>query len=112
MAPRRVIIRESEFKSMSKLQRGDAKFVPFTKDYFAKRATYFFLKGKKYLADQYNHYEYPMHMIGILTNFVLHKQNYSYWLIRYNDAGEMVIRAGLRQPESRLGFINRAGSIK
>jgi hypothetical protein len=24
--------------------------------------------------------------------------------IRYNDAGEMTVRAGLRQPESRLGL--------
>ncbi len=80
-------------------------FTPLTREYFERRSTYFALKGKQYLADQYAHYEYPANMLGRLTSFKLHNTQYPYWLVRYNDLGEMVIRAGIRQPESRMGFL-------
>lgn len=108
MPKRRVIIRESDFdkleKSLSKeYQR--ITFTPLTRNYFEKRVTFYALKGKSYLADQYAHYEYPANMLGRLTGFKLHSTQYPFWLVKYNDQGEMVIRAGLRQPESRLGFV-------
>ena len=108
MAKRRVIIRESDFdkylKSLSKDYQS-VSFTPLTKNYFEKRATYFALKNKSYLADQYAHYEYPANMLGRLTGFKLHNYNYPRWLVKYADNGNMVIRAGLRQPESNLGFV-------
>lgn len=108
MAKRRVIIRESDFDKYSKSLSKDyqsVSFTPLTKNYFEKRATYFALKNKNYLADQYAHYEYPANMLGRLTGFKLHNYNYPRWLVRYADNGDMVIRAGLRQPESNLGFV-------
>jgi hypothetical protein len=44
-------------------------------------------------------------MLGRLTGFNLHNRQYPFWLVKYNEAGHMVIRAGLRQPESNLGFV-------
>ena len=108
MAKRRVIIRESDFDKYSKSLSKDyqsVSFTPLTKNYFEKRATYFALKNKSYLADQYAHYEYPANMLGRLTGFKLHNYNYPRWLVKYADNGNMVIRAGLRQPESNLGFV-------
>jgi len=108
MAKRRVIIRESDFDKYSKSLSKDyqsVSFTPLTKNYFEKRATYFALKNKSYLADQYAHYEYPANMLGRLTGFKLHNYNYPRWLVKYADNGDMVIRAGLRQPESNLGFV-------
>jgi hypothetical protein len=108
MAKRRLIIRESDFEKFSKSLKKDyqsVSFTPLTKQYFEKRATYFALKSKQYLADQYAHYEYPANMLGRLTGFNLHNRQYPFWLVKYNEAGHMVIRAGLRQPESNLGFV-------
>ena len=108
MAKRRIIIRELDMDKLSKkfIQSYERiSFTPLNRDYFERRSTYFALKGKQYLADQYAHYEYPANMLGRLTAFKLHNAQYPYWLVRYNDQGEMLIRAGLRQPESRVGFI-------
>lgn len=108
MAKRRVIIRKSDFEKYSKSlikNYQSVSFTPLTKNYFEKRATYFALKNKSYLADQYAHYEYPANMLKRLTGFRLYNYNYPLWLVRYTDNGDMVIRAGLRQPESNLGFV-------
>jgi hypothetical protein len=43
-------------------------------------------------------------MLQRITNIPLWSGDYRRWLVRYNESGEMVIRAGLRQPESRLGL--------
>jgi len=43
-------------------------------------------------------------MIRRITNIPLFSADYLNWLIRYNDSGEMTVRAGIRQPESRLGL--------
>lgn len=115
MAKRRLIIRESDF---DKLQKQFAKqcqqvtFTPFTKGYFEKRVTYYALKGKAYLADQFAHYEYPANMLGRLTGFKLHNRQYPSWLVKYNSNDEMTIKAGLRQPESRLGFVTLVDKAK
>lgn len=108
MAKRRVIIREADFEKLPKSEKAkyqNVTFVPLTKNYFEKRATYFALKDKKYLADQYAHYEYPANMLGRLTGFKLYNRQYPFYLVKYNDDGVMVMRAGLRQPESRVGYL-------
>jgi hypothetical protein len=108
MAKRRVIIREIDLEKDKKRLAKDYQrvdFTPFTRSYFERRVTYFALKGKLYLADQYAHYEYPANMLGRFTSFKLHDRRYPAWLVRYNEQGEMCIRAGLRQPESRLGYL-------
>lgn len=103
---KRQIIREKDYLRLTKdiTDRYDIKFTPFTKSYFEKRATLFYMKNKKYLGDQYSHYDYPKEMIGKLTGMHVWDCKYMGWLIRYNDQGEMVIRAGIRHPESRLGL--------
>lgn len=112
MAKRRVIIREDDFNRLSKDKKAASSFTPFTKAYFEKRATFYSLKDKKYLADQYGLNDYPSVMLGKLTHFKLHRASYVYWLVKYNDAGEMVIRAGLRQPESKVGYMTITGDDK
>lgn len=100
------IVRESDIKKLPADVRKayDITFKPFTKEYFERRTTWFYLKGKKYLGDQYAMSDYPKDMLQRITNIPLFSTEYLRWLIRYNDSGEMVIRAGLRQPESRLGL--------
>lgn len=100
------IIRESVIKKLPADVRKnyDITFKPLTKEYFERRTTWFYLKNKKYLGDQYAMHDYPKDMLQRITNIPLYSTDYLRWLIRYNDTGEMVIRAGLRQPESRLGL--------
>lgn len=108
MPKRRIIIRESDFDLLKKKlakEYQQVTFTPLTKNYFEKRVTYYALKGKGYLADQFAHYEYPANMLGRLTGFKLHDRRYPVWLVRYNSSGEMAVKASLRQPESRVGFI-------
>ena len=108
MAKRRIIIRELDYQKNRKKfekQYQRVEFTPFNRLFFERRVTYYALKGKSYLADQYAHYEYPANMLGRFTSFNLHDRRYLYWLVRYNDQGEMLIRAGLRQPESRVGYL-------
>lgn len=108
MLKRRLIIRELDLeKERKKLEKQyqRVEFTPFTQSFFERRVTYYALKGKSYLADQYAHYEYPANMLNRFTSFKLHDGRYPRWLVRYNNQGEMVIRAGLRQPESRLGYL-------
>ena len=100
------IIRESDIKKLPADVRKayDVTFKPLSKDYFERRTTWFYLKGKKYLGDQYAMHDYPKDMLKRITNIPLYSTDYLNWLVRYNDAGEMTVRAGLRQPESRLGL--------
>ena len=100
------IIRESDIKKLPADVRKayDVAFKPFTKEYFERRATFFYLKGKKYLGDQYALSDYPKDMLRRITNIPLYSTDYLNWLVRYNDADEMTVRAGMRQPESRLGL--------
>jgi len=100
------IIRESDIKKLPADVRKayDVTFKPLTKDYFERRTTWFYLKGKKYIGDQYAMSDYPKDMLRRITNIPLYSTDYLNWLIRYNEAGEMVVRAGMRQPESRLGL--------
>lgn len=100
------IIRESDIKKLPAAVRKqyDVRFKPLTRDYFERRTTWFYLKGKKYLGDQYAMYEYPKDMLMRITNIPLFTTDYLNWLIKYDDNDELVIRAGLRQPESRLGL--------
>ena len=100
------IIRESDIKKLpADVRRAyDVTFKPVTKDYFERRTTWFYLKGKKYLGDQYALSDYPKDMLQRITNIPLYSTDYLRWLVRYNDAGEMTVRAGMRQPESRLGL--------
>jgi hypothetical protein len=108
MPKRREIIRELEIAKFPKRTRDQYEsiiFTPLTRGYFEKRITYFALKGKSYLADQYALYEYPNFMLQRFTQLKLHDRRYPHWLIKYNEHDELVIRAGLRQPESRLGLV-------
>lgn len=100
------IMRESDIKKLPVTVRKhyDVSFKPLTRDYFERRTTWFYLKGKKYLGDQYAMYEYPKDMLKRITNIPLFTTDYLNWLVKYNDADELTIRAGLRQPESRLGL--------
>lgn len=100
------IIRESDIKKLPADVRKnyDVTFKPLTKEYFERRTTFFYLKGKKYLGDQYALSDYPKDMLQRITNIPLFTTDYLRWLIRYNDQGEMTVRAGMRQPESRLGL--------
>lgn len=108
MAKRRIIIRESDFKSLRKsdLSKYESyEFKPFTRSFFDRRATYYALKSKQaYLADQYALAEWPHLMIGKLTQFKLHDRRYPSWMLRWQGE-ELLIRAGLRQPESVLGYL-------
>jgi hypothetical protein len=100
------VIRESDIKKLPADVRKayDVTFKPLTKEYFERRTTFFYLKGKKYLGDQYALSDYPKDMLRRITNIPLYSTDYLNWLIRYNDTGEMTVRAGMRQPESRLGL--------
>lgn len=103
---KRQIIRESEYKTLPKriTEQYNITFTPFTKTYFERRAAFFYLKGKKYLGDQYSHHEYPKEMLSKLTGVHMWDRRYRGWLIKYNQEGEMTIKASLRQPESRVGL--------
>ena len=108
MAKRRIIIREYDYdKVLKELEKAydSVSFAPLKKEYFERRATYFALKGKQYLADQYSFYEYPNSMLSRLTNVKLHNRNYPTWLVKFDADDYLTIRAGLRQPESRLGLM-------
>lgn len=100
------IMRESDIKKLPVAVRKqyDVTFKPLTRDYFERRTTWFYLKGKKYLGDQYAMHEYPKDMLRRITNIPLFTTDYLNWLVKYNKEDELVIRAGLRQPESRLGL--------
>lgn len=101
------IIREYDFKKLGAgLKKDyDITFKPLDKGYFEKRTTFFYMKGKKYLGDQYALSDYPSAMLRRLTNIPLWDSNYPHWLIKYDDQNQLQIRAGLRQPESRLGLV-------
>ena len=103
---KRQLMRESDFNKLPKiiLSRYDVKFTPFTRDYFARRTTWYYMKGIKYVGDQYAHYEYPQHLLKRLTGVHWYNGNQREYLYKYNEAGELVVRAGLRQPESRFGL--------
>jgi hypothetical protein len=100
------IIRESDIKKLPADVRKayDVSFKPLTKEYFERRTTFFYLKNKKYLGDQYALSDYPKDMLQRITNIPLFSTDYLRWLVRYNELGEMTVRAGIRQPESRLGL--------
>jgi len=103
---KRQLMRESDFLKLPKivLQYYTVTFKPFTRDYFERRTTWFYLKGIKYVGDQYAHYEYPQHLLRRLTGVHWHNNGQRDYLYKYNEAGELVVRAGLRQPESRFGL--------
>jgi hypothetical protein len=112
MAKRRIIIRESDFKLLRKsdLAKYESyEFKPFTRSFFDRRATYYALRSKQsYLADQYALADWPHVMISKLTQFKLHDRRYPQWLLRWQGE-DLLIRAGLRQPESQLGYLTLVG---
>ena len=103
---KRQLMRESDFLKLPKslLERYDVSFKPFTRSYFEKRTTWFYLKGVNYVADQYALYEYPQHLLKRLTGVHWHNSTQQTYLYKYNEQGELVVRAGLRQPECRFGL--------
>lgn len=103
---KRQLMRESDFLKLPKriTNEYDVSFKPFTRNYFERRTTWFYLKGKKYVGDQYALYEYPQHLLKRLTGVHWHNHNQRDYLFKYNEQGELVVRAGLRQPESRFGL--------
>jgi hypothetical protein len=103
---KRQLMRESDFLKLPKTitEKYDVSFKPFTRDYFERRTTWFYLKGKKYIGDQFALYEYPKDLLKRMTGVHWHNINQQTWLYKYNEAGELVVRAGMRQPESRFGL--------
>lgn len=103
---KRQLMRESDFNKLPKdvLARYDVTFKPFTRAYFEKRTTWYYLKGIKYVGDQYAHYEYPQHLLTRLTGVHWFNYDQRVYLYKYNAEGELVVRAGLRQPECRFGL--------
>jgi hypothetical protein len=103
---KRQLMRESDFLKLPKriTEKYDVSFKPFTRDYFERRTTWFYLKGKKYIGDQFALYEYPKDLLKRMTGVHWHNTSQQTWLYKYNELGELVVRAGLRQPESRFGL--------
>lgn len=103
---KRQLMRESDFAKLPKslLANYDVSFRPFTRMYFQKYSTWFYLKDKKYIGDQYALFDYPQHLLKRLTGVHWFDRNQSEYLYKYNEEGELVVRAGLRQPESRFGL--------
>lgn len=103
---KRQLMREIDFLKLPKSITNvyDVSFKPFTRDYFERRTTWFYLKGKKYIGDQFAHFEYPKELLVRMTGVHWHNISQKSWLYKYNEAGELVMRAGLRQPESRFGL--------
>lgn len=101
------IIREYDLDKLSKdFTYGYAvSFKPLTQEYFSKRSTFFYLKNKKYLGDQYALHEYPAYMLQRLTNIPIWNNEYTHWMIKYNDQGFMTIKVSLRRTESNLGIV-------
>lgn len=107
MSSKRVmIIRESDFKKFEKTNEDSwdvMEFKPITRTWLQKQANWFTIKGTKHLATQYRHWPYPNEWLR-RTNLSKHQSNYTSWLVRWDDAGVMKIRASLGQPESVLGI--------
>jgi len=104
--PKRQLMRESDFLKLPKkvTDKYTVTWKPFTREYFERRTTWYYLKGIKYVGDQYALYEYPQHLLKRLTGVHWWNTNQRDWLYKYNEQGELVVRAGLRQPESRFGL--------
>jgi hypothetical protein len=114
MPKRRIIIRKSDFES---LRKGDLKqyqsyqWQAFSRSFFERRIVYYSLREKQsYIADQYALVDYPNQMIAKLTQFKLYDRRYPQWLIRWKEEN-LLIRAGLRQPESQLGYLTLVGDV-
>ena len=103
---KRQLMRESDFEKLPKriTNQYSVTFKPFTREYFSRRTTWYYMKGVKYVGDQYAHYEYPRELLVRLTGVHWWDSNQREYLYKYNEAGELVVRAGLRQPESRFGL--------
>lgn len=104
--PKRQLMRESDFLKLPKKLTDiyTVTWKPFTRDYFERRTTWYYLKGIKYVGDQYAHYEYPQHLLKRLTGVHWWNSSQREYLYKYNEQGELVVRAGMRQPESRFGL--------
>lgn len=79
-------------------------FVPITQDWLQKQVTWYSMKGNKKFADDYKHWQYPDQMIRRFHKVPLYDRRYKNWLVNYNEAGEMQVRAGINLRASRLGF--------
>lgn len=103
---KRQLMRESDFNKLrtSWLDRYTVTFKPFTRDYFERRTTWYYLKGIKYVGDQYAHYEYPQALLQRLTGVHWFNSSQRGYLYRYNESGDLMVRAGLRQPECKMGL--------
>ncbi len=100
------IIRKYDLDRLGDFAYGYAvSFKPLTQEYFSKRSTFFYLKNKKYLGDQYALHEYPAYMLQRLTNIPIWNSEYTHWMIKYDNQGFMTIKASLRRPESKLGIV-------
>lgn len=114
MTKRRIIIRELDFKL---LRKGDLnkyenyQWQAFTRSFFERRISYYAMREKQaYISDQYALVDYPHQMLAKLTQFKLYDARYPRWLIRW-QGDDLLIRAGLRQPESHLGYLTLVGEV-
>lgn len=97
------IIREYDFKQ-DRLQHR-YNFLPITVDELKKQITWHSLKSDKKRATIFRHWPYPNEMIKRLGITEVYDYRYKYWLARYNENEELVIRASLGLKESRLGWL-------
>ena len=109
MANKKVIIRESDYLRLPAWEKDkydSVTFAPITREWLQRQVTFFSMKGKKNLVNDYRHWQYPNEMIKRFYKTPLYDRRYKNWLIDYNDQGEMCIRAGINQPTSRLGIVS------
>jgi hypothetical protein len=102
---KRQLVREKDYLNFTQSMHDeyDITFLPLEKSWFEKRSSFYYLKGKNHFGDMYALSDYPGDMVKRF-HIKLRESKQAHWLFRYNSHGELVVRAGLRLPESRLGL--------
>jgi hypothetical protein len=86
-------------------------FEPVEQEWFKKQMTFYLMKGDKVTASAFKHWPYP-HELLARTGLPLHDKKYLHWLLRWDDEGHLRIRAGINQPESRMGWVIYERDVK
>jgi hypothetical protein len=104
--PNEQIIREYDYNNLPEwfTNLWKINFFPLTKEQLKERELWYSLQNKKIVANQYALYEYPERMIQGISEPVFWLSLYKYWLIKYNEYNELVIRTHFNHPDSRLGI--------
>jgi hypothetical protein len=110
---KKLIIREYDYKKLVDPKRrigyyeekwDRIAFEPITKEYFRKQASWFLLKGDKKSARIFQHYDYPSEVMSRLPEKLMHDKRYPGWLLKYDEAGVLQVRASIGQRCSRVGW--------